>query len=551
MKQFMYKKMIQKIVLVILTILSLNIIAYPVTQAETGRAEDESTTGGVLSFPTAFLANSIADGINYLFEMALIGDDAAGAIVKGEDAVTYMTETKAAPDSSPEDANLPEIKITRDAIQPMVGDYEVATIKLTPAEIFAGNVAALDANFFDTSSDQQTTGEDSYANDGKLGGESIVSQLKGTIAGWYVAIRNIAIVGLLSVLIYIGIRMIISSSVGDKAKYKQMFLDWVIALCLIFFLHYIMSFSMTLSEAVTDMISGRSCEDGTINQVIVQLTDTNNNPAYGDDGSPRRFYSNFVNVARIRTQLPNAAAKLGYTGMYCFLTFLTAYFAVIYIKRLLMLAFLTMIAPFVALTYPLDKLKDGHAQAFNFWVKEYIFYAMLQPLHMLLYTIFVTSAIDIAANNMIYAIVAIVFIMPAEKIVKQMFNIKASTEGNIAGFAGGAVAGSLMSNLSRIPKGQKNGGSGSGESSKPRIARNPNGTSFNSILGAPGGTGSGAGAGAQISAGSGAGAGAGAGAGLAGPGPGAGAGLTGLGIWFRIKFRIKNKFRLRNKFWFK
>lgn len=30
-----------------------------------------------------------------------------------------------------------------------------------------------------------------------------------------------------------------------------------------------------------------------------------------------------------------------------------------------------MIAPLVALTYPIDKVKDGKAQAFDMWFKEY------------------------------------------------------------------------------------------------------------------------------------------------------------------------------------
>ena len=37
------------------------------------------------------------------------------------------------------------------------------------------------------------------------------------------------------------------------------------------------------------------------------------------------------------------------------------------------MAFLTIIAPLVALTYPIDKINDGKAQAFNMWFKEYIF----------------------------------------------------------------------------------------------------------------------------------------------------------------------------------
>ena len=33
--------------------------------------------------------------------------------------------------------------------------------------------------------------------------------------------------------------------------------------------------------------------------------------------------------------------------------------------------FLTVIAPLVALSYPIDKIRDGNAQAFEMWMKEY------------------------------------------------------------------------------------------------------------------------------------------------------------------------------------
>lgn len=125
-----------------------------------------------------------------------------------------------------------------------------------------------------------------------------------------------------------------------------------------------------------------------------------------------------------------------------------------------MLAFFTMIAPLVALTYPLDKIRDGKAQAFNYWFKEYMFYALLQPMHMLLYTVFVSSALSVAANNLLYAIVALAFIVPAEKIVKQMFGIKGNTESTLGGFAGGALASQAFNMLRKGPSAPKKGGDG-------------------------------------------------------------------------------------------
>ena len=50
------------------------------------------------------------------------------------------------------------------------------------------------------------------------------------------------------------------------------------------------------------------------------------------------------------------------------------------------MAFLTIISPIVALTYPIDKM-DGEAKGFNMWLREFIFNALLQPLHYILYYI--------------------------------------------------------------------------------------------------------------------------------------------------------------------
>lgn len=127
-----------------------------------------------------------------------------------------------------------------------------------------------------------------------------------------------------------------------------------------------------------------------------------------------------------------------------------------------MLAFLTMIAPLVAMTYPVDKLKDGNAQAFNMWIKEYIFNLLIQPLHLILYTMLVGSAITIAAErngeiNMLYAIVAIGFVFQSEKILRRFFGFdQASTLEN-----GSAIGGALaMATVHQLGKLNKIGGKG-------------------------------------------------------------------------------------------
>lgn len=491
MRQLKKYNIIQKIIalLAILCTMSSVMIVKPV-YADEGPTEEDKHEGEASFSIADFLIDPLTgilcilgDSINGILQTFFIGKGASDVLLSPK-LISFwhnpMEEFVSDEENMVRDG-LPTQYIVKDnvywgIIEGWTDSYYIPYFQLTPAEIFAGNIAALDANFFKTD----------YAVDDELGGKekSIVADLKATVSKWYVALRNISIVGLLSVLLYIGIRIVISSGVGDKAKYKQFFTDWVVALCLIFFLHYIMAFTMTMSETITDVLSGSSSSNGQIKQLNIKYIDKNGDPYYDRDGAHVfgvavgskfniEFASNFTGLARIKAQYNDNVLRIGYTVLYLALTFYTAYFAYIYLKRLLFLAFFTIVAPLVALTYPLDKMKDSSAQAFNYWLKEYMFYALLQPLHMLLYTVFVSSALSVASNNLLYAIVVMACIVPAEKIAKEMFGINGHTGSNLGGFAGGALAAKAFSAL-KSPSKPKKGGNQEANNNKIRQAKNPN-----------------------------------------------------------------------------
>lgn len=70
----------------------------------------------------------------------------------------------------------------------------------------------------------------------------------------------------------------------------------------------------------------------------------------------------FINYARLflnnKDEDEYMSIAVGYLIIYIALVVFLAVFAFRYIKRVIYLAFLTMIAPLVALTYPLDKIRD-------------------------------------------------------------------------------------------------------------------------------------------------------------------------------------------------
>ena len=270
------------------------------------------------------------------------------------------------------------------------------------------------------------------------GKTSVAKQLQPTIAKWYKTIRLISIVGLLSILVYVGIRIILSSTGQDKSKYKKMFMDWLTALCLLFILHYIMAFILEISSMLTKIF---------INNVM--------------DNQNKDILMSSLRSSIELDQTFRGSASL--TIMYVALVVLTVIFTFQYLKRVIYMAFLTMIAPLIALTYPLDKIKDGQAQAFGMWLREYIFNSLLQVVHLFIYCLLVGSSMDFILVNPIYGIVAITFIVPAEKFIRKMFGFdKASTVGTLGAAAGGAAVMGMVSKM-RQGGGHK-GQQGQGES---------------------------------------------------------------------------------------
>lgn len=374
--------------------------------------------------------------------------------------------------------------------------------------------------------------------------KSPANELKTYIAGWYKTLRNLALVVLLSILVYVGIRIMLSSVASDKAKYKQMLGDWVVAVCLLFLMHYIMSFSIYIVNELTDMIVSIQADGSKKNDVLKQIegqltvdqkenlgaavdvllldgtgnddmTDRVKNAyktlAKGENDYRTRYadfffqdaqlsqqadsednakvliwpVSNFMEEARVQYQLhrkdgTDNISMYGYGLIYVILVIYTIIFLFTYMKRVVYMAFLTVIAPLVAVTYPIDKMNDGKAQAFDRWFKEYIFNLLIQPLHLILYSVLIGSAMSFATENLVYVVMALGFFVPAEKLLRGFFGFeKAQTPGMFAGAAGAALLHSGLNHLMRPRppiggpggKGEKGGkgeiGSGDDEDGKP------------------------------------------------------------------------------------
>lgn len=455
MKRFMSKKSIQKIVILIVIVLSFNFIMPTYSRAD---------FGGVLMGPIIDLITGLGDAILsalqfFMYDGTINVTSLAGGAISGALTIINPFDSFLLMRSNDEfdqilakyDMNASgAADITIDSGEFDKGwfgwlgswaakDYGVPVIKYTPEKIFGNQVPALDANFINPKDWSDET------NGAEMNEHSVTQMLHNTIASWYVALRNLALVALLSVLLYVGIRMVISSSATDKSKYKEMLFNWFVAMCLLFFLHYIMSFILSLTEMITEGLAG-------VAEVNVQVLDS--------DNGNFTFKTDLTGLTRLQIQYADLGARLIYMIFYLALVIYTVMFTWTYIKRAITMAFLTLMAPLIAITYPIDKISDGKAQAFGIWFREFVFNALLQPFHLIIYTVFLGAASDIVVKNPIYAILFLAFIIPAEKLLRKMFGFeKSSTAGGLgaaASMLGGAAAFKMLSGaLNRSGKRRK------------------------------------------------------------------------------------------------
>ena len=316
-------------------------------------------------------------------------------------------------------------RISRTDVWDTLSEFVIPHIHYSCEEIFAGKVGMLNIDFI--SGQGQT---------------SSLKTVRSVIASWYKILRLIATVLFLSVLIYTGIKIMISSTAKDKAKYKEWIINWIIGFAILYFLHYLMSFIIVVISKFNTMLSN--------SMQYVNVSVKGNVSSFS-------FNTNLIGLVRFCVQSDNLLFRTGYLILYTMLTVYTFKFTMIYLKRLINMAFLTLIAPIVAFTYPIDKMADGQAQGFDMWVKEYIFNALLQPMHFLLYYVLVGSAVRISGTNPLYAIAVLAFMPEGERLLKKIFGFDKAGGGTVKGMqdaiAGAAIASSLKGMLGKGPKG--------------------------------------------------------------------------------------------------
>lgn len=253
---------------------------------------------------------------------------------------------------------------------------------------------------------------------------SAILKLKEQVTGWYYSIRLLAMMINLCILIYVGIRMALSTIASEQAKYKKMLINWFESMLVLFLLNYIMYAMIYIGEAIMNIIYN-------IRYTMI---------ASGSEGFEEiildKIYRAFASAAGMQYVL--------YSIFFWFLMAMQVKFFLTYIKRTFTICFLTVIAPLITVTYPIDKIGDGKAQAFENWFKEYLINIFIQPIHAIVYLIFVFTAGAIAERAIFVAMIFLMALGKVENIVRNIFGLTGGIKNvNEAIKGGGGKKGDL------------------------------------------------------------------------------------------------------------
>ena len=242
-----------------------------------------------------------------------------------------------------------------------------------------------------------------------------IQAFRKSVAIWYYSLRNLAAVILLGILIYVGIRMAISTVASDEARYKKMFKDWVVSFILLFLMHYIMVITIEVNKILVKIIYDAMVGDVATNGSV---------SGWGDY------------ILQITSDVfsPSFSLGMGALLIYIMIIGITLLYLITYIKRMLTVGFLIMISPLITITYSVDKIRDNRSQALDTWLKEFMFNILIQPFHCIIYVVFVQTALNLMHSNYslsagFLAVIMIIFMHKAEDIVKQIFNFQSASLG--------------------------------------------------------------------------------------------------------------------------
>lgn len=351
--------------------------------------------------------------------------------------------TYAAVNESKETANLFERAIAAFMVTGTLGLYALIGIAAGSAEADDGSAAPLtvEALFFNRYPKTRLAlfGDSAGTND------YITTEFKTTINDFFSFFTKIAVIVYMTMLVYIGIRILLNAGTQKNAKYKEFLVYWVQGVAILFLFPYVMKYTIMINNAFVEFIDDNK----------------ENIFAIGDAIEPAGIVSQEgSDMSDVENTMDSAQATLESGTDYMSVMFVKAWtegwivyalcwiimvkqllsLLIIYFKRLLITIFLIVIFPLVTISYAIDKLGDGKSQAFGNWCKEFILNVFIQSFHAIVYVIGMALIVRLGeegnvTENWLLILILITFISKGDDLLKNIFNVKGGGGETVKGVA--------------------------------------------------------------------------------------------------------------------
>ena len=242
-------------------------------------------------------------------------------------------------------------------------------------------------------------------------GNKANNTIKENIQKWYYAIWILATIINVLMLVYIGIRMAISTVASQKAVYKKKLMAWFESMVLLFVMHFIIRIIFFVSEILVQLLTN-------ILNNIINMTMANSSIKNID-------LAIFKELSKTLNS-PKGWKPIEHFICYILLVGYEYKFLIMYIKRFMVIGLLVVVSPLITCTYSLDKAGDGKAQAFQILFKELIVNILMQPMHLFLYSVLLGFATNIIQEYPLFTILLLIGVSRGEKIIKQIFRMQSA-----------------------------------------------------------------------------------------------------------------------------
>ncbi|MBR2705590.1 MAG: hypothetical protein IKG14_00845 [Clostridia bacterium] len=237
----------------------------------------------------------------------------------------------------------------------------------------------------------------------KEGTSGILEPISKNASTWFIGVRNLSLAGSIITLMYVGIRLATATVSTKRAQFKRMLFSWFEGIGIMLTLQFFIVTIILASNWMVDTLNSTIENDSSITTIEEQIM--------------KNVDENLDSINQIHT-------LFFYIVLFTMFSYYELKFFALYIGRLIRVAFYIIISPLVCLTYPVDKVGDGRPQAFNNWALEITITVFIQPMHLLIYMIMISSMGEIIVRNPVLGIIFLALLSHVERIVKHVLKLR-------------------------------------------------------------------------------------------------------------------------------